>query len=199
MKKQRFRNGRVWIILFTFLPMLVYGQSMEKKTQHISVSRVIDLPAEKVWEALAVDYGNIANSHPTIISSDYVNGSLQGAMDVERMCYFKDNGSQFLHEKIVMWAPEKMTFSNRILDARKFPINTDNSLGTYTVESLGPNQSKVIINFDFRTKPAMMGPMAKGKFKRLLSDYLLALEHNAKTGEKVTGENFKSIKKKYKA
>ena len=39
----------------------------------------------------------------------------------------------------------------------------------------------------------------KGKFKKLISDYFIAIEHYGKTGEAVTKENFKEIKKQYKA
>lgn len=37
----------------------------------------------------------------------------------------------------------------------------------------------------------------KGNFKKLIGDYFIAIEHHIKTGEKVTQENFKAIKKQY--
>lgn len=49
----------------------------------------------------------------------------------------------------------------------------------------------------YRTTPAFMGWMAKGKFKKQIEDYLIAVEHHVLTGENVNKENFKQIKKKY--
>ena len=50
---------------------------------------------------------------------------------------------------------------------------------------------------NFRTKPAMMGGMMKGQFINLMKDYFIAIEHHIKTGEKVTKDNFNTIKSKY--
>ena len=49
----------------------------------------------------------------------------------------------------------------------------------------------------YRTKPAFMGGMVKGKFKSMLDDYFIAIEHHVKTGKEVNGGNFKEIKKLY--
>ncbi len=43
-----------------------------------------------------------------------------------------------------------------------------------------------------------MGGLAKGKFKKTIADYAVAVEHYAKTGEAVNKDNFKRIKKQYK-
>lgn len=46
-------------------------------------------------------------------------------------------------------------------------------------------------------KPAFMGGMMKGQFKKLINDYFIAIDHHVATGEKVTKANFKEIKKQY--
>ena len=63
----------------------------------------------------------------------------------------------------------------------------------YSVERIDANTSKGKADLMYRTKPAFMGGMAKGKFKGMLEDYFLSIEHHIKTGEKVTIENFKTI------
>lgn len=171
------------------------AQSMSKKYRTLEVSRELPFSAEKVWAAVAEDYGNIANAHPMIIASEYTAGSLKGEKGAQRLCYFNDKHTQVLHEEIIDWNPEEMTFVNRIIEAKKFPLNEDNTRGTYKVESLGANKSRITMLMEFRTKPAMMGFMAQGKFKNLLKDYFIAIEHNLKTGESVTAKNFKEIKK----
>ena len=50
---------------------------------------------------------------------------------------------------------------------------------------------------NYRTKPAFLGAVAKGGFKKTIAGYLLAVEHHVLTGETVNRDNFKSIKKQY--
>ena len=52
---------------------------------------------------------------------------------------------------------------------------------------------------EYQTKPALMGSLIKGQFKKLIKDYFIAIEHYARTGEPVTLENFKGVRKEYKA
>ena len=103
------------------------------------------------------------------------------------------------HEKITKWNAEEMSFTQIIKDYKKFPIDKEHTEVVYSVERIDGNTSKIKANLMYRTKPAFMGGMAKGKFRGMLEDYFLAIEHHIKTGEKVTVENFKSIKKHYKS
>ncbi|MEO1264035.1 MAG: SRPBCC family protein [Bacteroidota bacterium] len=184
------------LALFTFTNALT-AQSMSKKYRTFTVSRELPFSAEKVWAAVAEDYGNIANNHPKIISSNYAKGSLKGEKGAQRHCYFNEKGSQALHEEITDWRPEEGVFVNRILTANKFPVDPDNTRGTYMIKSTGPNSSTISMKMDFRTRPAFMGFMAQNKFKKLLQDYFIAVEHNIATGESVTAANFKDVKKMY--
>jgi len=190
---------RQFILLFlgVLTTTFVSGQSMEKKYHTFEVKRVIPFSAEKVWKAVADDYGNIANSHPKIVASNYENGSLKGDKGAQRRCYFNEKQTRFLYEEIVDWKPEEMMFVNRVLEAGKFPINEDNTRAIYRVKKVGPNKAEFSMVMEFRTKPAFMGGMAKGQFKKLLNDYMIAVEHHIKTGESVTVSNFKQIKKGY--
>ncbi len=79
------------------------------------------------------------------------------------------------------------------------PLNPDYTRGYYKVEDLGDGRSKFIFELEFVSKPAWMGGMMNGQFKKLIGDYLLAIEHYAMTGEEVTRENFKKIKKQYRS
>ncbi|PWJ42770.1 SRPBCC family protein [Sediminitomix flava] len=181
------------IILLSLITTNVMAQ---KKVKTLSLSKVIDFPAQKLWQIVGEDYGSVAYSHPRIIDSDYVNGSLKAEEGAERVCYFNDSHSQFLKEKIVNYNPEEMSFTNQVFQAGKFPVDPEYTKGVYRIEDLGNGQSKMHFDMQFRTKPAIMGALMKGSFKKLIEDYFIALEYHIKTGEKVTKENFKSIKKK---
>ena len=182
------------LLIFSFTSE---AQSMKKKYRTLEVSRELPFSADKVWAAVAEDYGNVANAHPLIVKSEYASGSLKGAKGAQRHCYFNDKGSRALHEEITEWNPEKGYFVNRVIEAKKFPLNEDNTRGTYFIKSTGPNSSEIMMKMESRTKPGFMGGMAQGKFKRLLEDYFIAIEHHIATGEQVTAANFKDVKKRY--
>ncbi|MEL6193312.1 MAG: SRPBCC family protein [Bacteroidota bacterium] len=177
----------------------LFAQKMDKRYKTFTVERVIPAPAEKVWQFIAEDYGAIANSHPKIWYADYENGSLKGELGAQRRCDFNKKGTKVLHEKIVDWNPEKMQFTNRVLKAGGFPIDVDNTRAFYAVKEVDANKSVMSFTMQFRTKPAFMGGMAKGRFTKLIEDYLLAVEHHVTTGEVVNAKtgNFKEIKKQY--
>ena len=169
----------------------------QKKVQQFKVSKVIALPADKVWEVVGEDYGKIAHSHPKIIASDYVDGTLMAGEGAQRVCYFNEKQTQFLKEKMVNYSPDRMSFTNQVYQAGKFPVDPEFTQAVYRVKDLGNGTSEFSFDMQYRTKPAFMGAMAKGKFKKLINDYFIAVEHYVRTGEEVTKENFKDIKKLY--
>lgn len=186
------------LILTVAIGVTAFGQK-QKKVKQFRVEKIIELPAEKVWHVVGEDYGAIANSHPKIIKSEYISGALQAGEGAERVCYFNEKGSQFLREKMVNYDPSNMTFVNKVYQAGKFPVDPDVTQAIYQVEDLGNGTCRLSFDMQFRTKPAMMGGMVKGKFKGLIEDYFIAIEHHVKTGDKVTTDNFKEIKKQYKS
>ncbi|MCI4670621.1 MAG: SRPBCC family protein [Bacteroidia bacterium] len=193
---------RLSIIVFSISILLsgfAYGQSMDKKYKSFEVSRDLPIAAEKVWEAVALDYGKIAESHPKIWYSGYEAGSLKGGLNAQRRCDFNKSGSRVLHEQIVDWDPENMLFVNRVLEAGGFPIDPDNTRATYKVTDLGEGKSRISMKMEFRSKPSFMMGMLKSQFQKLLADYFIALEHHLTTGEVVNAKegNYKEIKKKY--
>lgn len=189
----------MFAVLMMAFGIQVNGQSMSKKYKSFTVSRTLPVSAEKAWEAVALDYGKIANAHPKIWYSGYENGSLKGTLGAQRRCDFNESGSRVLHEEIVDWKPESYTFVNRVLEAGGFPIDPDNTRAIYKVEDLGNGSSIVSMTMQFRSKPSFMSGMLKSQFKGLISDYLLALEHYLSTGEVVNAKvgNFKKVKKRY--
>lgn len=176
------------------------GQEMAKKTQNVKVEIRINAPAEKVWEAMVLDYGNIANFSPYIYSSDYQNGSLKGEKGAERTCSFNAKGTRWVHEKIKDIDHENMTMYNLPIGGAKLPMDFDNSMAIYQVKDNGDGTSTASYDFHFRMKPAFMGALARGSFKKQLAGTLVGLKHFVETGEKVTPSNgrYKVIKDDYR-
>lgn len=176
--------------------LLSFGQE-KVKVRSFTVSKIINVPAAQVWAIVAEDYGAIAKSHPKIVSSSYINGTLKAGEGAERVCNFNESGSKFLKEKMLNYSPSDMSFTNQISQVGKFPMDPENTKAIYKVEDLGNGTCRLSFDMSYRTQPAFMGGMVKGKFKSLIKDYFIAIEHHTKTGESVTKENFKKIKKLY--
>lgn len=187
------------ILILTGLATNVFAQSMSKKYKTVLAEQVINAPAERVWEAMVLDYGEISNFSPYIYSSNYESGSLKGEVGAERKCNFNEKGTQWSHEKIVELDQANMIMKNVIIDAAKFPLNRDNSFAYYKVKDNGDGTSTASYEFRYRTKPGFMTGMVKGKFQKTLDGTLLGLKHYIETGEKVNPRenNWKEIQELY--
>ena len=188
-------NFKLSLMMAFFAFISFTSLNAQKKAQSFTVTKVINAPIDEVWAVVGEDYGAIANSHPRIVNSDYINGSLKAGEGAERVCNFNDSGTRYLHEKQINYTPESYTFKNQVFQAGKFPVDPDYTYAIYKLEAVDAQTTKFTFDMNYRTSPAFMGGMMKGKFKRLIEDYAIAIEHHVKTGEAVNKDNFKSIKK----
>ena len=183
-------------LLALAIPLTTFGQ----KTHTIHVKRVINAPAAVVWKAAAKDYGEVSNWHRYLYTSNYVEGSLIGVKGARRMCNFNEKGTRWLKEEIGSVDDKNMVMKNLIIGAAKFPMDTENSYAYTRVTDNGDNTATLSYELVYRTKPAFMGGLAKGKFKRMLNELQIGVEHYVTTGEilNATTGNWKDVKKKYK-
>ncbi len=182
------------VVLLSF----TVAEKKPKKVQTFQVSKVLPFSAQEVWKVVGEDYGKIAHSHPAIVYSEYIDGSLKGGEGAERVCNFNESGTRYLKEKMVNYDPQNFRFTNQVFQAGKFPVDPDLTRAVYSVTPISNTTCRLTFDMQYRTKPAFMGGMMKGNFKNLINDYFISIEHHIKTGETVTKENFKSIKKQYK-
>lgn len=168
-----------------------------KKTHTVTVSRVIPASAAKVWAVVGEDFGAIAKSHPQIVSSEYINGTLKSGEGAQRVCNFNEDGTKYLHEKQVSYDAAHYTFNVQIFHVDGLPLDPSYGGATYKVEPIDENTSRFVFESEYRTKPAFMGGMFKSKFQKTIADYAIAIEHHVLTGETVNKENFKEIREKY--
>ena len=155
----------------TFLALSSLTLHAQKKVQTFTVTETIQASAAQVWAVVGEDYGAIAHSHPKIVQSDYINGTLKAGEGAERVCYFNESGSRFLKEKQTSYDPDNYTFINQVFQAGKFPVDPEYTFAEYKVVPVDDKTSQFVFNMTFRTKPAFMGGLMKGSFKKLIRDY----------------------------
>ena len=172
-------------------------KSKEKKVHKFTIERTISASASDVWSVVGEDFGAVSKSHPKIVSSTYINGSLKAEKGAERVCNFNEKKTKFTHEKIVEYDPSNFMLKVKVFNAEGIPMNTDYSYAIYSVVPINNESSKLVFTMQYRTKPAFLGGIAKGGFKKTIRNYTLAVEHYVLTGEAVTKDNFKRIKKAY--
>ena len=171
----------------------------DRGVKTFTVITTIHAPIDQVWAAVGEDYGAIAKSHPKIIRSEYINGTLQAGVGAERICYFNEKGSQYLEERILAYDPVNHTFRNQVSQVGKFPLDPEQTVAVYRLEPVDATTTRFTIVMTYRTKPAFMGGMMKGSFRGIMEDYTVALDHHLQTGENVNKDNFKEISKAYAA
>ncbi len=178
---------------------LVINQAFaQKKVKSFVVTRTIDAPIASVWKVVGEDFGAIANSHAGIVSSTYNQGSITyGGEGAERICNLNEEGTKYVKEKQLDFDAENHRFTVQVYHSEGIPLSAKHTKAVYAVRAIDEHTSEVSFEMTYRTKPAFLGWMAKGKFKRGIEDYLIAVEHHVITGENVNKDNFKQIKKNY--
>lgn len=195
MKKSKINK----IIIAAFaITISVFTSHAQKKVRSFTVTRKIPASVEKVWKVVGEDFGAIANSHPKIVSSHYNQGSITyGGEGAERVCNLNEDGTKFIKEKQINFDPANHTFTVQIFHIEDVPLDPEYTIAKYKVNKIDNNKSEIVFDMSFRTNPALLGAVAKGKFKKNIEDYLIAIEHHVTTGENVNKDNFKKIKKYY--
>ncbi len=187
----------IFKIQLAVMAIFITSFSFAQKVQTFTVERTINASAERVWKVVGEEFADIAKSHPKLSGSHSVDGSPLTGEGCERVCSLNSDGSKYTHEKMVEYNPEAFSFKAEIYGAGGLPIDTTASYMIYDVDPIDETTCKITLTMVYRTSPAFMGSLAKGKFRKNIEDYAIAIEHYTLTGEDVNPDNFKQIKKKY--
>ncbi len=174
--------------------MMTTTRKTDKKVQTISISKILNAPIEQVWENAAVRFDDVALSNPQLFSSSYINGSSFGD-GAERVCNYDATGKKYLKERIFDLDEANYSIGIDVYEIDGLPIDPDYTYGIIQLEKVSDSETRFNMTFHFRTKPAFLGAALKGRFQEGLNDYAISIEHNINTGEEVTKENFKAIKR----
>ncbi|MBB6463749.1 SRPBCC family protein [Flammeovirga kamogawensis] len=183
--------------ILTLAITIALSTSLFAQTQSFTVNRTVEVPIDSVWTIVGVNYADIAKSHPKLTASHYIKGTPMSGEGCERLCSFSSNGKKYTKERMTEYNEEEYSFKAEILAVNGLPIDTTQSYMLYNLDAVNDSTTSISLTMVYRTNPAFLGKLAKGKFKRGIEDYALSIQHYALTGEEVNPDNFKQIKKLY--
>lgn len=135
---------------------------MRKKNIYLKVSKEVPAPLEKVWEKVALGFGEVARYNPAIEASRFDSDQKAG-VGTRRHCDTADGG--YLKEEIVDWN-EMENFTLNLVET-SFPMATIES--KFSFQKKG-NNTLVTQEFWYRMKPPMgwLSGLMKGRMKKTL-------------------------------
>jgi hypothetical protein len=182
------------VVLTVTIPQFAVAQ---EKLLNLKMAVEVNVPAKQLWQVLGENYGSIANITPHLFSSNLIDSiSKPNGEGCERICTINKSGTKFIKEKMTQYDSVNMSFRNQIFQMGRVPLKI--SFATYKIVAVDTSHCLLSIDMHYRTKPAWIGFLVKGQFKRMTNDVAIYAEHYIKTGEKITKTNYKQIKRKYK-
>ena len=150
----------------------------------------VDAPKEQVWAVLA-NIGAVQDYSPGVVKSYYTSEIREGA-DASRHCDLLPTGT--VEERIVSWR-DREQFSIEIYEGTEVPY-----LGVSHFK-LERNVTQTLVTQVMDYKPAddlpntLAGGSMAGLVGKIVGGNLVGLKHFVETGEEVTREVFKRIRK----
>ncbi|MCH7910422.1 MAG: SRPBCC family protein [Candidatus Hydrogenedentes bacterium] len=157
----------------------------------VSVSRKVNVPAEKVWKILS-DFGGVHKFHPLVERSPLKSDNNSG-LGSTRVCHFYDKTS--ITEKVVKWN-EGRGYTVEISDM-SMPLKK--AQARLQVEPADGDTCLATMEMTYVVKFGVLGVlmdkmMISGKMRQMFASILEGLERNATTGDLI-GENGISLGK----
>ena len=163
------------------------------------VERTIPVSASKLWNVVGEQYADVSKYHSGIISSELINGFDKSELGAERICKLDNDGKKYVEERLTEYDPEKMRVKALLYHGSGVPTVGNKTYAAYDVTPIDDGHAKLTITQVYATKPAFLGRLLKGKFKKYTEEHAVFVEHYATTGEAVNKSNSKDILKKYAA
>ena len=150
----------------------------------------VDAPTEKVWAVLA-NIGAVQDYSPGVVKSYYTSDIKEG-VDASRHCDLLPTGT--VEERIVDWRDGEQ-FSIEIYEGTEVPYFgvshftlERNGIGTIVTQVMDYKPTDDLPN-------TLVGRSMEGLVGKIVGGNLVGLKHFVETGEVVTREVFKRIKK----
>lgn len=136
---------------------------------YLKVEKEINQPLDKVWEKVALGFGNVADYNPALKSSHF-DSDLKVGVGTRRHCDFPKSG--YIKEEIIEWNP-KESFKLKLIES-SVPMGFMESKFIFHDEN---DTTRIEQEFWYRMKAPMgwLSGMMKGKMKKTLVDGLNGL------------------------
>ncbi|KMW58147.1 hypothetical protein AIOL_003118 [Candidatus Rhodobacter oscarellae] len=153
---------------------------------------VINAPKERVWDVLFHQYGDIHIHNPTMVTSTYLQGGTQGALNAVRHCTFSEK--LFLDEEIT----EVRGSESFRIDVVKHNLPFVKDMAAiYALRAVGPERTELTMTSFNSFSPSFMKFMMRGQMAKNLRKHLFGMKVYAETGRIVTKDNYAEIFKTY--
>lgn len=140
------------------------------KPVYLKVSKTFDQPLEKVWETVAVGFGEVSNYNPEIKDSKF-DSEKKAGIGTRRHCDFKKSG--YIKEEITEWN-EKEYFKLKFIESSVPMAHLESKFNFKEADG------KTILTQEFwyRMKSPMgwLSGLMKGKMKSTLQNGLEGLD-----------------------
>ena len=153
----------------------------------------INASVEQVWDVLFNQYGEIHVHNPTMQSSNYLNDSIKGDLNVVRHCQFTDK--LFLDEKISAYKSLE-TVTIEVVE-HNLPMLKHLS-ATYELRPKGDNKTELKMTSLNSASPGFMIHLMKGRLRKNVGQHLFGMKYFIETGKTVDMKNYKEIYSSYK-
>lgn len=151
------------------------------KPIYIKTEKLLHHSLDKVWKAVALGFGHVADYNPEIKASKFDSEKVKG-VGTKRHCDTPDGG--FLKEEIIEWE-DRQYFKLKLVDT-SFPMAVIES--TFRFAPVG-DQTRVTQEFWYRMKAPMgwLSGVMKGRMLKTLESGLNGLDYYLTHGEKSKG------------
>ncbi|MEL6251401.1 MAG: SRPBCC family protein [Bacteroidota bacterium] len=171
-------------------------EKIRRKVVSFEIIEEIDAPLAVVWKTLAGDFGEVYKSNPVSDYSVYAQGFDQPQLGAQRIMYMSKDRKKYFVDRLAKWEEEKH-LTIEIVDKKGFPIRPNYTWLNMDLEKLGEGKTQLKIRFNYLTKPAFLKGLAKNGLKKNFREYAWAIDYHCRTGEIITRENWKEIRKNY--
>lgn len=141
------------------------------KPIYLKVEKTIDQPLDKVWETVALRFGDVAAYNPEIAESRF-DSEIKSGVGTRRHCEFPKSG--YIKEEITDWKDGEY-FELKFLES-SVPMGTMRS--KFNFHEVAADKTRIIQEFWYRMKAPMgwLSGLMKGRMEKTLKSGLDGLE-----------------------
>lgn len=174
------------VVVAIIVSIAIYGRSQPK---HVSAQIFINAPTDQVW-ALWSKFDNVADFVPMVHDAQTV-GDITEGLGQARRCNIQPG--VYVEERIIAWEPGK-AYAMEVYQSAGVMI--DQMLVDYQMKPSGTG-TLALVHMSYQMQGLAEFLPIYDLMKKQAIDHLVGIKHLSETGEKITAELLKTLRKKY--